>query len=209
MSSRRGEERTRDLRSVQLFQPVAVILGAGLGQPGNSHGIGVRALLSFGCHQILLPSFRALKSLRDSTAVQQHRGRQLQITPYVFHRGDTGENSFFSNSKAEKGAQPLGTEKTHHGVAACHSQNFIKLAPVNTDNRTRFGMTLERALARAPTSSTLSGGRVFLCIFNTTRPVGSILFFHGYAVLFLDRPVARWAIRSQCASVCLSRVDRH
>ena len=77
-------------------------------------------------------------------------------------------------------------------------KNFIKLAPVNTDNRTRLGMTLERALARALTSSTLSGGRVFLCIFNTARPVGSILFSHGYATKFFSwtRPVARWVFRS-------------
>ena len=95
-----ARRRTRDLRSAQLLQPLAVILGAmgkgslhgrarGLEQPGDSHGIGVRALLSIGCHQIQLPSFRALKSLRDSTTVQQLRGRQLQITPQVFHRGST------------------------------------------------------------------------------------------------------------------------
>ena len=47
----------------------------------------------------------------------------------------------FSNSKVEKGPQLPETEITHHGVAACHSQNFIKLAPVNTDNRTQLGMT--------------------------------------------------------------------
>ena len=46
-----------------------------------------------------------------------------------------------SNSKAEKGTQLPETEITHHGVAACHSQNFIKLALVNTDTRKRLGMT--------------------------------------------------------------------
>ena len=76
----------------------------------------------------------------DTSAVQQLRG-QLQITQYVFSSRRHRRKQCFSNSKAEKGPRLPETEITHLGVAACHSQNFIKLAPVNTDNRTRLGMT--------------------------------------------------------------------
>ena len=162
--------------------------------PSNTTSLVSGAQITSGLNHSTATSGSAAPNYAFCSSSRRHRRKQ-----------------FFSNSKAEKGAQPLETEITHHGVAACHSQNFIKLAPVNTDNRTRLGMTLERALARALTSSTLSGGRVFLCIFNTAGNVGSILFFHGYAVLFLDRPVARFChplSMRLCLSVC-PPVDRH
>ena len=67
-----------------------------------------------------------------------------------------------------------------------HVQDPSRASPTRTGTRTRPGTTLEKALTRALTGSTLSVGRVFFCIFNAARPVDTILNGHGYAVLLLD-----------------------
>ena len=65
-------------------------------------------------------------------------------------------------------------------------QDPSRASPARTGTRTRLGTSLEKALTRALTGSTLSVGRVFVCIFNEARPVGTSLNGHGCAVLFLD-----------------------
>ena len=49
-----------------------------------------------------------------------------------------------------------------------------------------LGATLEKTLARALSTSTLSVGGVFLCICSTAHSVGTSLRTHGYAVVFLN-----------------------
>ena len=72
-------------------------------------------------------------------------------------------------------------------MSACPWQgprSLESFSPTRTDTRTRPGTTLEKTLTRSLTGSTWSVRRVFLCIVNAVRPVGTILNGHDYAILF-------------------------
>ena len=72
-------------------------------------------------------------------------------------------------------------------VVSRYVEDLIRTFLERIGTRTQFGTTLEKTLTRALTGSTSRIGRVFLCISNTVRPVGSMSNTHtGYAVLILD-----------------------
>ena len=87
--------------------------------------------------------------------------------------------------EAEAGRASTTLRKTCP-LAPGYVQDPSRASPARTSTRTRPGTTLEKALTRALTGSTLSVGRVFPCIFNAARPVGTIFNGHCYTVLFLD-----------------------
>ena len=206
-----------DLRSAELFQPLAVILGAvgrgslhgrasGLGQPGNSHGIGVRALLSFGCHQILLSlvSGAQITSRLDRLTATSGSGA-TNYAVCLSSRTHRWKQCFFEFKSWERSTTTRNWDNTSWCRGLSQSKISSNLLLSTLTIARGLAWLLERTLARALTSSTVSGGRVFLCIFKTARPVGSILFSQGHAIKFFSWTcsVARWVIRFWCASVCV------
>ena len=127
------------------------------------------------------------------SALKQLRREQLQITPCTLRHGGASEDRAVNARSLEdvkkrrlEELQQCTTLRKTCPLGRGYVQDPSRASPARTSTRTRPGTTLEKALTRALTGSTLSVGRVLPCIFNAARPVGKIFNGHGYAVLFLD-----------------------
>ena len=125
--------------------------------------------------------------------LSQLRYQQLQITSYV---SDTEARAKTVLSTAEVWKKCRNAEDGIASTVCDATKNMFACpwsCPRSHQNFSGKGRhsnatwnKLWKRLYRALTGPTLRVGRVFLCIFNTARLVGSMSNTHGYAVLFLD-----------------------